>query len=503
MTQRFFIELMRRRGESMHLKMLLGVNPGQGNSTCRLFDAAPGRVTLEKLDLVYEPKIHTDAATAELAATELEEQIAGDRIELIASFPKLISLWKQAGKNDKVLNYRYLALDLHNTLGLYEDSLRYADGLPEMAKRYAPENEHRRWAIAGKLLNIYVGLMDVPTAVEFSENVILEFAQHNQARLGVMLYTLAMLYARYQKPRNPGKGEEYLSRGLAALEAARVDGSIAEGEFHFQSVFNRNGLAMIRNFQRRYPEAIQICRDCVDYLNAHLAADKHLLHRSVLLYNLAQVYNAIGSHEEAIEHYNAAIALDPNYSEYYNDRGSVYLRCGRLQDSEADYLKAIELSPPYFEVLTNLGQCYRLMGKMNKAVQSYSRALDIEPNQVLALLGRAKAQEESGDLKAAIEDYSSAIALDESLWDAFASRGIVHYENRNLKASLDDLNQALELKPDQGELFENRATVLTELGRHDKAEDDLRCAIALASSDADRAAVQTRLENLSGMKANK
>ena len=116
------------------------------------------------------------------------------------------------------------------------------------------------------------------------------------------------------------------------------------------------------------------CRDCVDYLNTHLAADKHLLHRSVLLYNLAQVYNAIGSHDEAIEHYRAAITLDPNYSEYYNDRGSVFLHCGRLKEAEADYL-----SPPYFEVLTNLGQCYRLMGDMTKAIQTYSRALDIDP----------------------------------------------------------------------------------------------------------------------------
>lgn len=502
MTQRFFIELMRRRGESMKTELLVTVKPGHGESTCRLFDSVPRAAKLQAVDLATACEVPTDpAATAHANAMHLEERIAGDRIELIANLPKLIGLWKLAGRNDKVLNYRYLALDLHNTLGLYEDSLRYAEGLLEMASTYAPENENRRWAIAGKMLNIYIGLTDVPAAVPFTERIIAEFTQHNQARLGIMLYTLAMLYARYQKPRNLEKGEEYLALGLAALERARTEGTISEDEFHFQSVFNRNGLAMIRNFQRRYPEAIQICRECVDHLNAHLAADRHLLHRSVLLYNLGQVYNAMGYHREAIERYTAAITLDPNYSEYYNDRGSVYLHSGRLQEAEADYLKAIELSPPYFEVLTNLGQCYRRMGEAEKAVQCYSRAADLEPNQVLALLGRAKAYEELGAVEKSILDYTAAITLDPSLWEAFASRGVVHYEAGNLTLSLDDLNRAIELNPNQGNLFENRATLLNDFGRRAEAERDLRTAIALAQADTDKAEVQARLDDLLSLTA--
>jgi tetratricopeptide (TPR) repeat protein len=311
-----------------------------------------------------------------------------------------------------------------------------------------------------------------------------------------MLYTLAMLYARYSKPRDLGKGEEYLARGLKALELARIDGSMPEDEYHFQSAFNRNGLAMIRNFQRKYTEAIEICRECVKHLNTHLTADKHLLHRSVLLFNLAQVYNAIGSQREAIEHYSAAIALDPNYSEYYNDRGSVHLRFGNLEEAEKDYLKAIELSPPYFEVLTNLGQCYRKMGRMDRAIESYSLALDLEPNQILALLGRANAYQEVGKKEEALSDFTSVIALDPSLWDAFANRGAIRYDIGHLDLSLDDFNHAIALNSEQGDLFENRATVLAELGHYALAEKDLRKAIDLATVDAERAAIQTRLDDL-------
>jgi tetratricopeptide (TPR) repeat protein len=499
MTRRFFIELIRRKAESMGLKIILAVNPGAGEEAHQHLEMTGQTVSVMPVQLPILPEPKTSPSECQTAAEMIEERIGANRVEILANLPKLIQLWKHAERPDKVMHYRYLALDYHNTLGLYEDSLRYADGLLEMYAQYAPDNEYRRWAIAAKVLNIYVGLMDAPTAISFAEQIIQEFAQRNEARLGVMLYTLAMLYARYQKPRNLRKGEEYLTLGLEALERARMDGSMSEDEYYFQTAFNRNGLAMIRNFEHRYTEAIQICRKCVEHLNIHLDAERHLLHRSVLLYNIGQVYNAMGKYQEAIEQYTAAIALDPNYSEYYNDRGSVHLHSGNLDQAEKDYLKAIELSPPYFEVFTNLGQCYRLMGQMDMAIQSYSRALDLEPRQILALLGRAKAYEELGNSEKALVDYTQAIAFDHSLWDAFASRGVIQYEIGNLDSSLHDLNRAIELNPKQGTLFENRATVHWELGHFSLAQQDLRTAIGLASIENDRIAIQARLDDLLGM----
>src|SRR5207248_1480612 len=125
-------------------------------------------------------------------------------------------------------------------------------------------------------------------------------------------------------------------------------------------------LAMIRNFQGRGQDAIKLCQDGIEHLNMHLGTEKHRLHRSVLLYNIAQVYRVAGSHGEAIKYYSATIEMDPNYSEYYNERGSIFLQMGLLEEAHRDYLKAIELSPPYFEVFTNLGQCYRKMNSMER-----------------------------------------------------------------------------------------------------------------------------------------
>ena len=138
------------------------------------------------------------------------------------------------------------------------------------------------------------------------------------------------------------KGEDYLDE---SLEAIRQIG-LSEDKYHFQYVSNRNGVVMIRSFQRRPQDAIDLCRNNPATLDAHVSPEKHRLHRSVLVYNTGQVHLAIGDYEEALRHYSAAIAMDPNFSEYYNERVSILLKLSHFEEAEADFRRAIEVSPP-------------------------------------------------------------------------------------------------------------------------------------------------------------
>jgi tetratricopeptide (TPR) repeat protein len=454
----FFRELMRRRSKRLNIRLIAVVAPGNGASACESFDpAVPTELIFRRVDVPHPASCDSVAAGARAAA--LEERIGDDELERQANLPSLIYLWKRAGRPDKLLRYRFLALETYNTQGLYADAIRCGDGLLDLAAQQAPGDEDLRWLIFQKLLMSHLGLEHLDVSLQLAEEIGLPLAEKNAGRRNQLFYLMAMFYARFQKPRDFAKGEEYLERSLAAV----AESDLPEGERHFRFVFNRNGLAMIRNFQRRPKEAIELCRSGFAYLNEHLDANEHRLHRSILLYNIAQVYAAIGAHSEAIEYYSATIAQDPNYSEYYNERGNVLLQMDRLKEAEADYLRAIELSPPYFEVLTNLGQCYRRMGAMHNAITQYSRALDLEPKHLLARLGRAKAYEETGERDAAINDYSAVILEDASLWEAFGSRGVLLYEAGRLEESLADFDAAIKLKPGVAELHENRAVVVADI----------------------------------------
>ncbi len=489
MSRRFFTELLRRRGERLKIHLVLAVTQGAARHIRQSFPASLIVQTL-CLDLPADSPIAGGPVAAAQKAAELEQEVGEDAIERQVRLPDLVRLWRAAGRADKLLQYKRAGLDTCTTLGLYEDALRYAENIFGLTAS-APDEDPQRWSAIIKMLTCYAGLQNAKAGLELAEGEGMKAAERRPERRAWLFYMMAMFYARYSQPRDLAKGEEYLEQGLSAIQEARQP----EEEFHLQSAINRNGLALVRSLQGRHQEAMELCQDALDSINAHVPAHKHHLQRSILVYNMAQVYFAKGDYEQALRYYTTVIGMDPNYSEYYNDRGNILLRLGRLEEARADYLKAAELGLPYFEVFTNLGQCYRRMGAMEEAIASYSRALDLEPAQALALVGRAKAREELGHMGPAIADYSSALAIAPEQWDAVASRGALYYQMGNLDAALADLDRAVKLKPNDPDLFQNRSIVLAELGRHSEAARDLQAALSFNPAAEDRQILQARLEN--------
>jgi len=194
----------------------------------------------------------------------------------------------------------------------------------------------------------------------------------------------------------------------------------------------------IRHRQGRPDEALELCLAGFNELRQRLAPEEHRLHRSVLLYNAAQVLAALERHDEAIACISRAMALDPNYSEYYAERGGVYLKIGRFEEAERDFLRAIDLSPPYSDVWTNLGQCYRVTDRPEEAIRAYARALDLDPAVPLALIGRAESSLALGDADGAIRDYTAALALEHEQPLVLAGRAVAYYESGRFDDALND-----------------------------------------------------------------
>ncbi|HYU34079.1 MAG TPA: tetratricopeptide repeat protein [Thermoanaerobaculia bacterium] len=489
--RRFFRELMRRRGERLGLTLLVACAPA---SSDEVRDRFPSEILAPVIPLELpgeEDETRPSPSEALRLAQELESRAGEDLLEIQIHLPDLLRAWRAAGDPKRLFLYNYRGLEIFNTLGLYEDAIVYGEAARALYKEHIAERPELRWSIFLKLFMSYLGLLNPEQAERLATEDAIGRIENLEWR-GQLHYLLAMLYARFSPQRDFARGEELLELGMRDLEQAGMDESARQ----FQMVFNRNGLAMIRHFQGRFQEAIDLCREGFDRLNAHLSPDRHRLHRSVLLYNVAQVCSALGEHEEAIRHYSAAMEMDPHYSEYFNERGNIFLRLGREEEARDDYLTAIELSPPYFEVWTNLGQCYRRLGRMQEAVDAYSRALDLEPDQLLARLGRAQAHEALGRPHEAIADYDAALALNPNQWDAVASRAVLQYETGDLAASLGDLNRAIELAPQVADLRQNRALVFLDLGCLDEAAHDLAAYLDLEPDAEDRAEVEERLRLL-------
>jgi tetratricopeptide (TPR) repeat protein len=486
LAQRFFTELMRRRGARAGVSLLATSRATQAEDLASRFQSGVVRPVRVQGRLVEA----ADPAAMAARARALEQAAGEDPIEREVQAPGVIHAWLCSGEPERALPWQVEAFAIYTKQGFYEEALEYGEAVRRVLESYCAGDERKRVRLINKLCSCYVASGAPEKALEIVEEGIARLEEPGLR--GYIHYLLAMLHARFLPARDLGRAEENLDLGLAGIDASSLD----DDEKHFQRAFNRNGLALVRHFQGRPAEAIALCQGSFRILEAHLDPQRHKLHRSVLLYNMAQVYGAIDDFEKAIAHYSSAMEMDPNYSEYYNERGSLYLKHGFLDEACRDFQQAIELSPPYFEVWTNLGQCLRRLGRDGEAVQALSTALDLEPLSGLARLARAQSFDALGESQRAIEDYTEAIARDPAQWEALANRAALFFQIGRLDESLRDLDASLGLQPEVGELYQNRAAILELLGCQERAAADLRKYLDFRPQAEDRPDVEACLERL-------
>ncbi|HYW07633.1 MAG TPA: tetratricopeptide repeat protein, partial [Longimicrobium sp.] len=371
-----------------------------------------------------------------------------------------------------------------------EDALKFAEPVRASLATYTPEGHfYGRWSLVRILFSTYSALQQWEEAYALMMEEVGSEDPFDRARV---LYRLAMLHVRFLPERNIPEGERCLHEAMAELERAELP---AEKK-HFMRVFLQNGLALIRVRQGRAAEAIDLAETGFNRLNEELPPERHRLHRSVLLYNAAQVYANTGALEEAIKSYTAVMEMDPGYSEYYNERGNAYLKLGRLAEAERDYRQAIETSPPYAEVWVNLGQCYNLMRRFDNAVTAYDVALDLDPDFHLGRVGRATAYLMLGRRPEALRDFDAAIALQPEHALIFANRAAVLYEEGRFADSVRDLDTAVLLAPTTPGLYRNRALALRSVERDADAVADLETFLRMVPDAPDRAEVEAEIDAL-------
>ncbi|MDB4949192.1 MAG: hypothetical protein JWM27_1841 [Gemmatimonadetes bacterium] len=453
-----FRHLVRRRGAEMGLTLVLAVEPGAGERTAREF-APYARVHRVRLHVPGGPEPRVDPDEAARSAGEMEAWVKRDTLHMRMHAHTLARLWAQAGRPERVTYWRMAELGMLTQLGYYEDAARHAAAVEaDLARFDRADAPYSRAAVVNKLYTVYLTVGRVTDARDVLQREGLDVLTVPEERAHA-LYQMAMLHARFLPARDLPLAERCLRDALAEIERAELE----PADRHFHTVFLLNGLAYVRVRQGRPADATEMTLDNFARLDDHLPPERHRLHRSVLLYNAAQVAAQNGEHETALRYLGDAMAMDPDYSEYYNDRGSIHLKLGRLDEAEADYRRAIELSAPYVEVWHNLGQCLSRAGRAAEAEAAYERAVDLDPERAQAWAALAALRRAQGRSEAALEAYDAAVATDPKNPFVLANRAALRLELGDPDGGLADLDRAVALAPGHPGLLRNRAIALAAL----------------------------------------
>jgi tetratricopeptide (TPR) repeat protein len=213
----------------------------------------------------------------------------------------------------------------------------------------------------------------------------------------------------------------------------------------------------------------------------------------------------------AIDDLSQAIRLNPNNVRAYAVRGSNRFYLGDKPGAEADLKKVLSLNidSKDYRAYNNRGILRSQLGDKKGAIADYDQAIRIDPSFTIAYSGRGAVRSELGDKQGAIADYNQAIAdynqairINPNYADAYYNRGIVRSELGDKQGEITDYDQAIRINPNYASAYNNRGFVRSELGDNQGAITDYDQAIRInpnyASAYNNRGIVRYKLGDKQG-----
>jgi tetratricopeptide (TPR) repeat protein len=224
--------------------------------------------------------------------------------------------------------------------------------------------------------------------------------------------------------------------------------------------------------QGKLAEAERIYREILQEQPNHLAA----------LYWLAIIARKTRHTKRAIDLFERAIALKPDFAEAYCNRGLAQQDLMRLEDALASYDKAIALKPDFAEAYSNRGLVLLDLKRPEGALTSYDKAIALKPDLAEAYCNRGLALQDLKRFEDAQANYDKAIALKPDFAEAHNNRGNALNRLKRSQDALASYDKAIELKPDFAMAHNNRGIALLAVNRPADALASCDKAIALKPS---------------------
>jgi tetratricopeptide (TPR) repeat protein len=158
--------------------------------------------------------------------------------------------------------------------------------------------------------------------------------------------------------------------------------------------------------------------------------------------------------DKAIEEYNKALELDPDYGTALNQLGYVYMQIRNYEKAVEYFKRYVSVSPGEANPLDSLAEAYFRMGRLDEAIAKYKEALEVKPD--------FGSEFSIGYIYALKEDYPEAMKLVNKYIDIIAQatgfkregyllRGFYHYWLGSLEKSLICLQRSEDLAESVGD----------------------------------------------------
>ncbi len=171
-----------------------------------------------------------------------------------------------------------------------------------------------------------------------------------------------------------------------------------------------------------------------------------------------------GHWEEAIGHFEAALALEPLLAPVQCNLGFALIQQGRLAEAAHWFRSALSNDPNLFQAHNNLGVVLSQQHRWEEAIGCFQIALGLAPDFAEAHRNLGVALKAQHHLQGAIDSLQRAIELQPHLADAHYHLGDALVQQGHLEDAIGSFDRALHLNPHAAEAYVSLCNTLYQLG---------------------------------------
>lgn len=203
----------------------------------------------------------------------------------------------------------------------------------------------------------------------------------------------------------------------------------------------------------------------------------------VRLFERGQNAHGRGDLVKALEFYEEAIKVRPEFPEAEFQRANVLVAVGRSAEAESGFRRAIELKKDWSLPYSALGTLLVGLNRDSEAESFLREAIKLDAHSNLALRMLADIRLRTGDAKEALKLTQLATTDKEAPIATWFLRALAERMTNDKPAALASLDHVLEIEPLNLSALMERAEIRIAIGEKERAIDDLKTAEKLIKVD--------------------